>query len=215
MAGAKCKIKVDSMRVLDESNEGSSSDEPYVIVFVADVRKNALGITVPNAKTTMHRWGNADEGDLLHTVMEDEPLAAFVAPDQYCWGPDNGPAQIDNADQLVILAGIMENDDGSPTAARGMVNGLMAGSIANIAGANLTRDKLVKRLKDDMNSAMTQARITGAPDFDDRVGTVQELRLSAPDLTKVAKKQIVAKNLTFNGGDDDGAYRVRFELVPA
>ncbi|MEA2127237.1 MAG: hypothetical protein QOJ85_128, partial [Solirubrobacteraceae bacterium] len=45
MAEAKCKIKVGAVRVLDESNELSSSDEPYIIVYVADVSKMIAGIS--------------------------------------------------------------------------------------------------------------------------------------------------------------------------
>jgi hypothetical protein len=54
MAEATCKIKVGAVRVLDESNELSSSDEPYIIVYVADVSKMIAGISVPNAKTTLY-----------------------------------------------------------------------------------------------------------------------------------------------------------------
>jgi hypothetical protein len=211
MAGARCKIKVGAVRVLDESNELSSSDEPYIIVFVADISKSAAGITIPSAKTTMYAFQDADEGDLLRTVMDDQIPAG---PSEYCWGPDDRPAQIDSPDHLIILGGMMENDDGDPNAARAVVNGLMAGSLANMAGSGLTRADMVKRLTKDLDGALTQARITGAPDFDDRVGPVMELRLAQADLDKVATHATASKTVTFNGGDANGAYRVRFDLVP-
>ena len=219
MSGAKIKIKVGAVRVLDESNELSDSDEPYIIVFVVDTSTNLAGFTVPNARTTVFSWNDADEGELLTTLMDDQvpeflkkaPL--FVKGSDYCWGPAGKPVMIDNADQLVILAGIMENDDGNPAAGRALVNGMMAGALANVAGSGLNRNDLVKRLKNDMDGALTQARMTGAPDFDDRVGPVLELRLTQADLDQ-SKTATVRKNLTFNGGDANGAYRVGFDLVP-
>jgi hypothetical protein len=214
MAAAKCKIKVGAVRVLDESNELSSSDEPYIIVYVADVSKTLGGITVPNAKTTLYAFTDADEGELLTTIMDDQFHPPGVPVSEYCWGPDDKPAQIDGPDQLIILAGMMENDDGSPDAARAIVNGLMAGSIANMAGSGLNRADMVKRLTKDLDGALTQARITGAPDFDDRVGPVLELRLTQADLNVVAQHKTASKTVTFNGGDANGAYRVRFDLVP-
>jgi hypothetical protein len=215
MAGARCKIKVGAVRVLDESNELSSSDEPYVIVYVADVSKTIGGIMVPSAKTTLYAFEDADQGDLLTTIMDDQfPANQFLPVSEYCWGPDDRPAQIDGPDQLIILAGMMENDDGNPDAARAIVNGLMAGSIANMAGSGLNRADMVKRLTKDLDGALTQARITGAPDFDDRVGPVAEVRLTHADLNLVAKRTTASKTVTFNGGDANGAYRVRFDLVP-
>jgi hypothetical protein len=90
----------------------------------------------------------------------------------------------------------------------------MAGSIANMAGSGLGRADMVKRLAKDLDGALTQARITGAPDFDDRVGPVMELRLTQADLDVVAQHKTASKTVTFNGGDANGAYRVRFDLVP-
>jgi hypothetical protein len=217
MATATCKIKVGAVRVLDESSELSSSDEPYVIVWVADVSNMIAGISVPNAKTTLYAFTDADEGELLTTIMDDQfprPTHPAFPISEYCWGPNDKPTQINGPDQLVILAGMMENDDGSPSAARAVVNGLMAGSIANMAGAGLSRADMVKRLTTDLDGALTQARITGAPDFDDRIGPVKELRLTQADLDVVAQHKTASKTVTFNGGDADGAYRVRFDLVP-
>ena len=105
----------------------------------------------------------------------------------------------------------MENDDGSVNQARTMVNGLMAGALANLTGGKLSRAEMVTRLKKDMAGALGQARMTGFPDFDDRVGPVKEVRLSESDLDK-ARKSSAVKNLRFDGGDSEGAYRVGFEI---
>ena len=205
MSGARIKIRVAAVRVLDESNEISfeGTDEPYIIVFVADRSKKVGGIAVPSAKTTVFGPWSADEGDLLQT-----------ASNEACWGPSGTPVMVNHPDHLIILAGVMENDDGNPTQGRALVNGLMAGSLANMAGSNLNRDQMAAQLKIDMDGALSQARITGIPDFDDRVGPVRELRLTQADLDK-AKTTKVRKNLTFDGGDKEGAYRVGFDLVPA
>lgn len=214
---AKVKIKVAAARVLDESNELSDSDEPYIIVFVADRSKAQFGFNVPNAKTTSFSWSDADKGELLTTIMKDEVpkgMEGFLSGSEYCWGPNGEPAVVDDADDLIILVGMLENDDGSPKAARAMVNSMMAGSLANMIGSDLSRAEMVKRLKKDMDGALQQARMTGAPDFDDRIGGVHEVRLTDADLANAAAGKTVRKNVTINGGDDDGAYRVGFDLVP-
>ena len=154
MSGAKIKIRVAAVRVLDESNEASSSEEPYIIVFVADRSKNLGGIAVPSAKTTVFGPWSADEDDLFDDVAGQRSLL----------GPEVGPRSWRNhPDHLIILAGVMENDDGNPTQGRSLVNGLMAGSLANMAGSNLTRDQMAAQLKIDMDGALSQARMTGIP----------------------------------------------------
>lgn len=210
------KLSVKAVRVLDESNESSASDEPYVIVFVADVGKKMAGITVPSAKTTHAAWTNADEGEILRTIQPDEiPPGApsmFFNVSEYCWGPNGKPAPIPDPDNLIILAGIMENDDGSPSATRSAVNSIMAGALGNMSGSNLSRNEMADRLRSDMAGALNAARVTGIPNHDDRVGPVRELRLRQSDLDKAHSAGSVIKRLEFNGGDDEGAYRVAFEL---
>lgn len=203
MSGAKIKIRVAAVRVLDESDEASDSDEPYIIVFVADRSTSIDGVAVTSAKTTVFGPWSADEGDLLTTQGSEA-----------CWGPAGTAVLVKHPDHLIILAGVMENDNGNPTQGRSLVNSLMAGALANMAGSDLTRDEMAAQLKNDMDGALSQARMTGFPDFDDRVGPVRELRLTQADLDK-AKTVKVRKNLTFNGGDPEGAYRVGFDLIPA
>jgi hypothetical protein len=214
---AKIKLKVDEVRVLDESSELSDSDEPYIIVFVADRSRAQFGFNVPNARTTSYFWGDADKGELLTTLMKDEVpkgMEGFLSGSEYCWGPDGQPAVVDDADDLIILVGMLENDDGSPKAARAMVNSMMAGALANMIGSELSRADMVSRLKKDMDGALQQARMTGIPDFDDRIGGVHELRLTRDDLDKAAAGKTVRKNVTIDGGDAEGAYRIGFDLVP-
>jgi|SRR4051812_13008500 len=215
---AKCKIKVGAIRVLEETDELSSADEPYIIVFVADITQKIGPISVPNAKTTVFAFEDADAGELLTTVMDDQAPGGS----EYCWGPDDKPAQINSPDQLIILAGMMENDDGNPEAARAIVNGLMAGSLGNIAGANLSRADTLKRLTKDLGGALSQARISGGPDFDQRIGRVAEVRLTQADLNLVAQHKLVSKSVKFVGTDlgdtadstNSGIYKARFDLVP-
>lgn len=98
----------------------------------------------------------------------------------------------------------MENDDGNPMVARGLVKASAVSSLA--ASKGMDRPTRVGQLINDINSALKMP--TGAPNFDDLVGT-KELRLKASDLQK-ANAGLHAINLLFTG--DGGQYRLRFEL---
>lgn len=214
----KVKIKLDEVRVLDESNEWSESDEPYFIIFAFN-RATVDKFGVPLHKTTKHAWGDADEGELLTTQTRDEVpieqqpvIEALRGFSEYCWGPDGEPVDVKNADDLVILVGAMEHDAGTVDEAWKTARLLMSDSLITQFEPDLARSELVSLLAHSMERALNLARIKRG-EWDERVGKVQELRFTSADLAKAASSR-VRRNVTIDGGDPEGAYRLGFDMMP-
>jgi hypothetical protein len=174
------------------------------------------GIVIPSgAATKTGAWGDADQGDLLGTTPPPpgaDPDVIDAIPIVWrwnCWGLDGNAAPIADPDKVIFLAAVMENDDASPKAVRATVSTAMAGALANVVNSGMSRAAIVDRLRNDMDGALNLGRVSGAPNFDDRVGGVKGLRLTADDL-KAAANGGRKKKLEFAG--DGGQYRVEFTL---
>lgn len=198
-----CVLAVTKVRCLIETDE-VGSDEIYILVTGVNLKT-----PIPNVEVTRYGpWVNVDEGDLLQTL----PLIPGIDPDQIpdlpwrvpCWGLNGKPASIDHPNDVIFLVSLMEHDDGDPAAARTLVKSAVVASLAATMGMN--RADRIKKLINDINGALKIP--TGAPNFDDPVGSTQELRLSQTLLQVASGAK--AKNLVFTG--DGGQYRVRFEL---
>lgn len=192
----KCKIETDEV----------GSDEPYVLVTAVDLGNPLL----PNAEVTLYGpWSDVDAGELHGT----QPLQPGINPSDFpflvwrrnAWGPSGSAKPIPNLGNAVILVSMMEHDDGKPGTARELVKGAVVSSLA--ASAGMTRAQRVTKLKADINEALGIP--TGFPNFDDRVGTTQELTLSANLLDVAAGPK--TKTLTITG--DGGKYEVTFVVT--
>lgn len=187
----KCKIETDEV----------GADEPYVLVTAVDLTNPLL----PNAEVTLYGpWGDVDAGESRTT----QPLQPGINPNDLpfiiwrrnAWGPSGQAKAIANPANAVVLVSMMEHDDGKPSAARELVKAAVVGALA--ASAGMTRAQRVSKLIADINGAL--AIPTGAPNFDDRVGSTKEFPLSANLLNVAAGPK--SKTLTIVG--DGGKYDV-------
>lgn len=89
---------------VEEVNEESASEEPYVILTVVDLREPLSGVpALPNV--TMRRygvWENFDGGD---SVVDTG--AAF-------WGPDGNGQDLASPGELAVVVSLLENDNADP-----------------------------------------------------------------------------------------------------
>ena len=102
----------------------------------------------------------------------------------------------------------MENDNGDPEALRGIVKGIVGGSV--LGSLSLDRAQKVTALIRDVNSAMGTP--TGGPNFDDKIGGPQELRFSLKELIQAESGQIVSK-LSIRSKGDGGRYTLIFKAA--
>jgi hypothetical protein len=210
MADHKLTLAVKSIKSIDDSTE-LGSDEPYVLVTAAD-----LGSLVPQVEVTLYGpFGDVDKGETHSTIVlppgTPQPMLDFLAQLHMLrrpfWGLDNKtPAPIANPSNVVFIVSVMENDDGKPGVLRTLVKLAAVGSLA--ASQGMSRATRVQKMLDDIKGALGTP--TGAPNFDDVVGT-HELQLTAADLVPPASGKRV-KNVDFNGGSE-GTFRVAVELA--
>ena len=192
----KCRIETDEV----------GSDEPYVLVTAVDLANPLL----PNAEVTLYGpWGDVDAGESRTT----QPLQPGVNPSDFpflvwrrnAWGPSGQAKAIASPANAILLVSMMEHDDGKASAAREIAKGAVVSSLA--ASMGMTRAQRVSKLIADINGAL--AIPTGAPNFDDRVGSTKEVPLSANLLNVAAGPK--TKTLTIVG--DGGKYDVTFVVT--
>lgn len=177
------------------------ADEPYVLVTVVD-----LSFSVPSGNPVsppafeVFRYGPFDDTDEGETHFAPGISQSF-------WGLTGQPAALDNPDKVIFVVALMENDDGDPEALRGIVKGIVGGSV--LGSLSLNRANKVAALIQDVNSALGTP--TGAPSFDEKVGRPQELQFSHEELARAERGEIVIKTLSVHG--DGGHYTMTFEAV--
>ncbi len=115
------------------------------------------------------------------------------------------PATLTDPDKAIFIVSLMENDDGDTEALRGVVKGVVGGSV--LGSISLDRAGKVAALINDVNSAMGTP--TGAPNFDEKIGAPQELRFSPEELAQAEAGQTVSQSLAFAG--DGGHYTLTFQ----
>jgi hypothetical protein len=184
-----------------------TDDEPYVIVAAADLKP-----AIPNVEAVLYGpWGDVDEGSVRNTM----PIPPGMDPDKFpfivwrkrFWGLNGKPDEIQSNNDVLFLVGLMENDDGSAKAARGLAKQAVTASLA--ASIGQPRTQRVASAIADMNSILEMP--TGGPNFDDRIGSVQELKWSMQSLQAANAGLLQKKVLVFNDGDAE--YRVGFHLA--
>ncbi|MBS1754899.1 MAG: hypothetical protein R2765_06215 [Ferruginibacter sp.] len=202
----KVKIALTKMRCLQETDE-VGADEPYVLVFAAQIKNVANVVNVPAASTTIYGpWSNVDKGDLVQSALVIG--GKTILPAQNCWGLNGKPQELANADEAIFIVALMENDDADTGGIRAGTHAQMFASITSYANAGMSRADMVGKLKHDMKDVLRGITVTGIPNSDDLVG-VAELSFSNTDLQEAAT-QTVVKNIVLKG--DGGEYRLRFEM---
>jgi hypothetical protein len=204
----KVKALLTKMRCLEETSEPSASDEPYVLVFAAQLKSVSGLVTIPSAQTVMYGpWESSDEGDLLTTGFVVG--GKVIVPPANFWGLDGKPQNLSNLDEVIFITALMENDDAQPGGIRAGTHAQMFAAITSYANSGMSRASMVTKLKKDMRDILTGVTVTGIPSSDDLIG-VAEVRFAANALQAVANGPVV-QNIELAG--DGGKYRLRFELV--
>jgi len=165
----------------------AASDEPYVLIFVANRHDLRSGHVV---RTQV--FGDVDTG-------ENRSVAVPV------WG-----GILNEPDDLIVLVQIMEHDASNITH---LVTELQAGMRSAALPAGLDHAGVVSQLKARMQRLIDNNNVLrelGDLNKDDRIGGVQEVRITAADVgatsSGAVRKQIEVKD------SSDGHYRAFFEL---
>jgi hypothetical protein len=212
VSSLQCKVDTDEF----------DSDEPYVIVFVANLINQVINfpggqIVIPATRTTLiGPWNDFDPDELGKTFpswdlppgFPPEAAPAFFGVIGWpCWGTDGNPFPIPGPSTVIFLAALVENDDGEPNSVRTAVQALLSTNLQNyVNDASLNRAELVQKLINDMNGVIDFAGI-GFPESDDRIGSAQEIGFTTAEMV-AARANKASKKLEFKG--DGGKYVVTF-----
>ena len=183
------QIRLKDIHCSEETDE-VGADEPYVIMAAVNLAStvNVARLPAPDTRFRSRQ---------IRPVRRCRPgrNACHARRRAVLLGPERASAILTNPDDVIFVAGLMENDDGDPENLRGIVKGLSGGSV--FGSLTFNRNDKVSKLINDVNSAL--ATVTGAPNFDDQVGFPQELRFSQAELSQAESGQPITKTLTFNG----------------
>jgi hypothetical protein len=194
MTSTPIQISFRRLHCAETQGEGSS-DEIYVIFFIADLGGGAI------AKAITRNSGKFGDVDDDETHVRREPLVL--------WGIDGQAAPIRKPDDVLILVGLMENDESSMKAVVDAVQSTLSVNLNQYRIDGLSRSDLVKKMIQSMNGALDLGAATGGINQDDRLGSVQEFRLCTEFLTDVYDGKEVHESLYFN---KDGKYRVQIDI---
>lgn len=196
------------------ATSGLGSDEPYVLVLAVDLSSTlslsvggkTVSVPLPSLHVTrVGPWEDVDDGE-THSVFELAP-----ADRQPFWDL-TGTLKLTDPAKTIFLVTLMENDDADPESIRTTVTGIMAGNL--FSNPTLNRDTLASMLRGALDGAINTARGAGATfpfNFDDQIGSTQELRISAADIATASKNGSTELFLSeFNG--DGASYSIIFTM---
>jgi hypothetical protein len=189
-------VAFKQLKCLEETDDGGSpSDEPYAIIFAADLQG-----PIPRANAfRTHVFGGTQQGDVRKQQVR-------------FWGLDKHAQPITDPDRVLFLVMLMENDSSSPDLVLNSARGMMFANLVALVSAGVPRAALVKALKSTMRSAADLGAAPGEPYPDDQVGGAQELQIKQADL-HAAQNGPLSKSLTFRYGDGSaGRYRLDFDI---
>jgi hypothetical protein len=187
--------RLESVR---ESSE-AGSDEPYVLFFIGNLSNPVGGSYVRSTNT----FGDVDSGeDRFQNVR--------------LWGRNGSGAVMpgSNANNLIVLAQIMESDNSNKGSIISKLQSELPTQLALYKAAGLTRAQIVSALKGDMFDhigSVAESTDGWTDNADERVGYVQELRITAANLAAAHTGTTIGKTLSVSDGGD-GSYRMYFEL---
>jgi hypothetical protein len=186
----------------EEGTTEIGADEPYVLITTIDlahtVKVQGFPIPLPAFEVFLHGpFEDFKKGSTQSVHSSVDLLPSF-------WDVAGKPSPLPDPDKAIFIVSLMENDDGHPESLRTIVKGVVGSSVFGSLGFD--RATLVAKILQDVNGALDTP--TGAPNFDDKIGSPQELRFSSEELRQAASGQLVTKSLTFEG--DGGRYALTF-----
>ena len=189
-------VRLHSIKCIEESDESSDADEPYILVTSCILQPP---IPPRPARTLRYgEWEHFDDGEILDLIGERPFWGMEAEP----WEPE----PIGNADDVCFVVTVMEHDHGPIDTYQGLVEAAATVSVATTLGMT-ERAARVRRLIDAIKSSLAG---TALPALDNHVAT-KEVRLDGSDLAIPAGTS-KDKLVVFDGGDN-GKWELVFRIV--
>jgi hypothetical protein len=192
-------IRLQRIHCIEEINEASASEEPYVLMTSVDLRSPAPGLPIPPLPNfDVFRYGIFEDMDAGE--VRDGGGIPF-------WGPSSTPQDIEDPNRVGVIVSLLENDNSTPeqyqTFLRGVVPIALASSLGEPDQAKRMQ-RLTNSIRDSLNGI--DLPIPFALD-DDHVGT-ELLPLDASDLVGGG-----IKDKTLRIQTAEGSYELVFRII--
>jgi hypothetical protein len=197
-------IKLVGIECQQETDDGSPSDEIYVIVAAVALDRNKPADSHVAVRFTR--------------VYEDFDAGDVRVPNLAVWGSENAGNAIPDPNDVVIVVQTMERDGSvSIEWAAAVLQTRILAKLKNLSVKASHHDvfwllyKAMLGVKDDMLLVPVEL---GFPSGDDEIGDTSELELSQSSL-ELARSGTVVKlpMAAATGGNDAGRYELRFEIA--
>jgi hypothetical protein len=190
-------IRLSSIKCVEEINESSASEEPYVLVTAVQLRKTLPGFpSIQNVRVFRYGvWEDFDEGE-----VKDNSGPPF-------WGLNSTPEDITDLNEVSFIVSLIENDNADPGQYQTFLETVAAGSLALTLGepnSSVRFARLLTSIRNALNGI--DLPIPFALD-DDHIGT-EELKLDSSDLIPLGAKD---KSLTIESSE--GHYELTFQII--
>ena len=172
----------------DEETDEIGADEPYVLAVAVALTPSVEGapVQIPIASdVVVYPFENMRTGS----------RPAFGLFESF-WGIGGVPTSLPDPNEAIFLVAMMENDNGDPQLARGIVDGVVTASLATSFA--VPRAGKVTTLMHDVDSGARTP--TGGPNFDDAIGRIRScasrrMNSSAPSPAKSSRRSWSLKEL--------------------
>jgi hypothetical protein len=203
------RVYLTTLKCLKQSNDNTwprpDHDEPYVLIFAADLR----GTTARGAVFVTREFSDVDAGD------SRSPMLRFWWLDGEADSPLGQP--IRSINDYIFLAAVNESDfSGMSHHIRDELSSVLIPKLTAYKQAGMSRSTMVNNLRVDMDLAIRAAiddyvSPTGDEgDEDDRVGGVQEIFFGANALQAAQAGSTVRRHCDFEGSGS--RYTLTFQL---
>jgi hypothetical protein len=187
---------VDSIWCEDASKE-AGKDEPYVLIASFNMANSVLlgmvGLTLPDVNVVkVGPWDGVGANE-RHFASH---LTTFNRPP--FWNLNGDAATIADPQDVIFLVAFMEHDGSNPDGIRGAVRTELLAAL----GPNVNRgySAYVTNMVSNMTATIESSRLLVTKittNFDDLIGDVQQLSLTANDLATLNGLEPVTKTLRF------------------
>jgi hypothetical protein len=190
------RIRLKSIKCVEEINEASASEEPYVLLTSVRLQRTPANIDIHNMRVFRYGvWENFDAGEVVNVF--DPPF----------WGLNSTPEELTDVNDVIFIVTLMENDNGDPNGYRQLVEAAASAALGATIGErdrSVRASRLLQSIRDALNGV--DLPIPFALD-DDHIGT-EILRLDNSDLIPFGARD---KSLRITSSEGD--YELNFEIA--
>jgi hypothetical protein len=174
------RVYFTKLQCIDESDDWGNSDEPYVVLFAADMR----GATPRAIVRRSAIFGDVDTGETRESSLQ-------------FWALDGSGDPIAGAEDFIFLVALLESDSsGNASNVQRRMESTLIPKLQSYKAAGLSRTAIANNLRADMDLV-----IQATKGSDEQYGDVRELYYYGSDLRRAQDGNAVDKTYIFQGGD--------------